>query len=138
MLTVELTQTRRLLAAAEDRTHEPVAIIGMACRYPGGGETVEGYWDMLSQGRNGVSEVPASRWDIDDYYDPDPRTPAAMYTRHGAFLPEIATWDAEFFGLSPREALRIDPHHRLLLELTWEGLEDAGASPAGWRAAAPP
>nr|WP_062330486.1 type I polyketide synthase [Herbidospora sakaeratensis] len=129
-VTVELTQLRRLLAAAEDRTHEPIAIIGMACRYPGGGETVEGFWDMLSQGRNGVSEVPASRWNIDDYYDPDPRTPAAMYTRHGAFLPEITTWDAEFFGLSPREALRVDPHHRLLLELTWEGLEDAGASPA--------
>ncbi|TKK75837.1 beta-ketoacyl synthase, partial [Herbidospora galbida] len=129
-VTVELTQTRRLLAAAEDRTHEPIAIIGMACRYPGGGETVEGYWDMLSQGRSGVSEVPPSRWNIDDYYDPDPRTPAAMYTRHGAFLPEITTWDAEFFGLSPREAVRIDPHHRLLLELTWEGLEDAGASPA--------
>ncbi|WP_062352169.1 type I polyketide synthase [Herbidospora yilanensis] len=128
-VTVELTQTRRLLAAAEDRTHEPVAIIGMACRYPGG-ETVEGYWDMLSQGRSGVTEVPAARWNIDDYYDPDPRTPAAMYTRHGAFLPEITTWDAEFFGLSPREALRVDPHHRLLLELTWEGLEDAGASPA--------
>ncbi|WP_066370166.1 type I polyketide synthase [Herbidospora mongoliensis] len=128
-VTVDLTQTRRLLAAAEDRAHEPVAIIGMACRYPGG-ETVEGYWDMLSQGRDGVSEVPASRWNIDDYYDPDPRTPAAMYTRHGAFLPEITTWDAEFFGLSPREALRVDPHHRLLLELTWEGLEDAGASPA--------
>ncbi|GLX92996.1 type I polyketide synthase [Herbidospora sp. NBRC 101105] len=129
-VTVELTQTRRQLAAAEDRTHEPVAIIGMSCRYPGGGETVEGYWDMLSQGRNGISEVPASRWDIDDYYDPDPRTPAAMYTRHGAFLPEITTWDAEFFGLSPREALRVDPHHRLLLELTWEGLENAGVSPA--------
>ncbi|WP_030450095.1 type I polyketide synthase [Herbidospora cretacea] len=129
-VTVELTQTRRQLAAAEDRAHEPVAIIGMACRYPGGGETVEGYWDMLSQGRDGISEVPASRWNIDDYYDPDPRTPAAMYTRHGAFLPEITTWDADFFGLSPREALRVDPHHRLLLELTWEGLENAGVSPS--------
>ncbi|GAA0440365.1 hypothetical protein Acor_12830 [Acrocarpospora corrugata] len=127
-VTVELTQTRRRLAAAEERTHEPVAIIGMACRYPGG-ETVEGYWDLLSQGRGAVSEVPASRWDIDDYYHPDPRTPAAMYTRYGAFLPEITGWDAEFFGLSPREALRMDPHQRLLLELAWEGLEDAGASP---------
>ncbi|WP_062432672.1 type I polyketide synthase [Herbidospora daliensis] len=128
-VTVELTQTRRQLAAAEDRAHEPVAIIGMACRFPGGGETVEGYWDMLSQGRNGVTEVPASRWNIDDYYDPDPRTPGAIYTRDGAFLPEITTWDAEFFGLSPREAIRVDPHHRLLLELTWEGLENAGVSP---------
>ncbi|GAA0964678.1 hypothetical protein GCM10009555_002320 [Acrocarpospora macrocephala] len=128
-VTVELTQTRRRLAEAEERTREPIAIIGMACRYPGGGETVEGYWDLLSEGRSAVSEVPASRWNIDDYYDPDPRTPGGMYTRHGSFLPEITGWDAEFFGLSPREALRMDPHQRLLLELAWEGLEDAGASP---------
>ncbi|GAA3836693.1 hypothetical protein GCM10022226_68330 [Sphaerisporangium flaviroseum] len=129
-VTVELTQTRRRLAEVEDRRHEPVAIIGMACRYPGGGETVEGFWELLRDGRSAVSEVPPSRWNIDDYYDPDPQAAGGMYTRHGAFLPDIAGWDAEFFGLSPREALRMDPHQRLLLELAWEGLEDAGTSPS--------
>ncbi|MCA2220992.1 type I polyketide synthase [Nonomuraea aurantiaca] len=129
-VTVELTQTRRRLAEAEDRQHEPIAIIGMACRYPGGGDTVEGFWNLLRDGGSAVTEVPPSRWDIDDYYDPDPRTPGGMYTRYGSFLPDIAGWDAEFFGLSPREALRMDPTQRLLLELAWEGLEDAGAPPS--------
>ncbi|MFG1957634.1 SDR family NAD(P)-dependent oxidoreductase [Nonomuraea sp. NPDC049028] len=129
-VTVELTQTRRRLAEAEDRQHEPIAIIGMACRYPGGGDTVEGFWNLLCDGGSAVTEVPSSRWDIDDYYDPDPRTPGGMYTRYGSFLPDIAGWDAEFFGLSPREALRMDPTQRLLLELAWEGLEDAGAPPS--------
>ncbi|MEV6153289.1 beta-ketoacyl synthase N-terminal-like domain-containing protein [Nonomuraea sp. NPDC052129] len=129
-VTVELTQTRRRLAEAEDRQHEPIAIIGMACRYPGGGDTVEGFWNLLRDGGSAVTEVPSTRWDIDDYYDPDPRTPGGMYTRYGSFLPDIAGWDAEFFGLSPREALRMDPTQRLLLELAWEGLENAGAPPS--------
>ncbi|MEU4226851.1 SDR family NAD(P)-dependent oxidoreductase [Nonomuraea sp. NPDC026600] len=129
-VTVELTQTRRRLAEAEDRQHEPIAIIGMACRYPGGGDTVEGFWNLLRDGGSAVTEVPSSRWDIDDYYDPDPHAAGGMYTRYGSFLPDIAGWDAEFFGLSPREALRMDPQQRLLLELAWEGLEDAGAPPS--------
>ncbi|MFG1877459.1 SDR family NAD(P)-dependent oxidoreductase [Sphaerisporangium sp. NPDC049003] len=129
-VTVELTQTRRRLAEAEDRGHEPIAIIGMACRYPGGGDTVEGFWDLLREGRNAVSEVPSSRWNIDDYYDPDPRSPGGVYTRYGTFLPDVTGWDAEFFGISPREALRMDPQQRLLMELAWEGLENAGTSPS--------
>ena len=129
-VTVELTQTRRRLTEAEERRHEPIAIIGMACRYPGGADTVDGYWDLLRDGRSTVTEVPKSRWDIDDYYDPDPRAAGGMYTRYGSFLPDITGWDAEFFGLSPREALRMDPQQRLLLELAWEGLEDAGAPPS--------
>jgi acyl transferase domain-containing protein len=127
--TVELAQARSRLAEAEERAHEPIAIVGMACRYPGGGDTADGLWDLLREGRSAVREVPASRWDIDEYYDPDPRTPGGVYTRYGTFLDDIAGWDAEFFGLSPREALRMDPHQRLLLELVWEGLEDAGLSP---------
>ncbi|TXK39232.1 SDR family NAD(P)-dependent oxidoreductase [Nonomuraea sp. C10] len=128
--TVELAQARGRLAEAEERAHEPIAIVGMACRYPGGGDTAEGLWELLSEGRSAVREVPASRWDIDDYYHPDPRTPGGVYTRYGTFLDDITGWDAEFFGLSPREALRMDPHQRLLLELVWEGLENAGLSPA--------
>ena len=128
--TVELSQTRHRLTEVENRRNEPIAIVGMACRYPGGGETVEGYWELLRDGRSGVIEVPPSRWNIDDYYDPDPGAVGGMYTRYGAFLPDITGWDAEFFGLSPREALRMDPQQRLLMELAWEALEDAGTSPA--------
>ncbi|MET8007494.1 type I polyketide synthase [Nonomuraea glycinis] len=128
--TVELAQTRRRLTETEERACEPIAIVGMACRYPGGADTTEGLWELLSEGRSAVREVPATRWDIDDYYHPDPRTPGGMYTRYGTFLDDIAGWDAEFFGLSPREALRMDPHQRLLLELAWEGLENAGLAPS--------
>ena len=127
--TVELGQSRRRLAEVEYRLREPIAIIGMACRYPGG-ETVEDFWELLREGRSAVSEVPASRWNIDDYYDPDPRAGHGVYARHGAFVSDIAGWDAEFFGLAPREALRMDPQQRLLMELVWEGLENAGTSPS--------
>ncbi|MGN9785610.1 beta-ketoacyl synthase N-terminal-like domain-containing protein [Nonomuraea sp. ZG12] len=128
--TVELAQTRRRLTETEERAYEPIAIVGMACRYPGGADTAEGLWELLREGRSAVREVPATRWDIDDYYHPDPRTPGGVYTRYGTFLDDITGWDAEFFGLSPREALRMDPHQRLLLELAWEGLENAGLSPS--------
>src|SRR4051794_9094019 len=127
--TAELTDTRRQLADAVAGNTEPLAVVGMACRYPGGGG-IEDYWRLLSSGGSGVAEVPASRWDIEQYYNPDRRVPGAVYTRHGAFLPDIAGWDAEFFGVSPHEALRMDPHQRLLMELVWEGLEDAGLPPA--------
>jgi acyl transferase domain-containing protein/acyl carrier protein len=125
-VTVDLTDARRRLAEVEEGRHEPIAVIGMACRYPGGGDTVDGFWDLLHDGRSAVVEVPPERWDIDDYYDPDRRAVGAMYTRHGGFLDDIAGWDAEFFGLSPQEALRMDPQQRLLMELLWEGLENAG------------
>ncbi|WP_197094187.1 beta-ketoacyl synthase N-terminal-like domain-containing protein, partial [Nonomuraea sp. SBT364] len=128
--TVELAQTRRRLAEVEERHDEPIAVIGMACRYPGGSGTTEGYWDLLREGRHAVREVPSTRWDIDDYYDPDPRAPGGIYTRYGTFLDDVAGWDADFFGLSPREALRMDPQQRMLLELAWEGLENAGLSPS--------
>ncbi|WP_157382812.1 type I polyketide synthase [Nonomuraea coxensis] len=127
-VTVELAQTRQRLADVEERRHEPVAVIGMACRYPGG-ESVEEFWDLLRRGGTAVREVPAARWDIDAYYDPRPGVPGGIYTRYGAFLDDVTGWDAAFFGLSPREALRMDPHQRLLLELAWEGLESAGLSP---------
>ncbi|MFB9534358.1 type I polyketide synthase [Nonomuraea roseola] len=132
-VTVELAQTRRRLAEVEERRDEPIAVIGMACRYPGGADTAEGFWDLLRDGRHAVREVPSTRWDIDEYYDPDPRVPGGIYTRYGTFLDDIAGWDAEFFGLSPREALRMDPQQRMLLELAWEGLENAGLSPSRLR-----
>ncbi|MGP4104714.1 beta-ketoacyl synthase N-terminal-like domain-containing protein [Nonomuraea sp. KM90] len=128
-VTVELAQTRQRLTELEERRREPIAVVGMACRYPGG-DTVEGFWDLLRRGGHAVREVPPSRWDIDAYYNPEPGVPGGMYTRYGAFLDDVSGWDAEFFGLSPREALRMDPHQRLLLELAWEGLENAGMSPS--------
>jgi acyl transferase domain-containing protein/acyl carrier protein len=128
-VTIDLTEARHRLAELADDRHEPVAVIGMACRFPGGG-TVEDFWQLLRDGRSSVVEVPPSRWNIDDYYNPDRRAAGGVYTSRGAFLPDIAGWDAEFFGVSPQEALRMDPHQRLLMELVWEGLENAGASPA--------
>ncbi|MGX7825906.1 SDR family NAD(P)-dependent oxidoreductase [Actinokineospora sp. 24-640] len=124
--TVELAETRQRLARAEQRRGEPIAIVGMACRYPGGADTVEAYWDLLREGRSGVGDVPVSRWDMDEYFNPDRRARGGVYTRRGAMLPDVAGWDAEFFGHSPREALRLDPQQRLLAELVWEALEDAG------------
>ncbi len=128
-VTVELAQTRQRLTELAERPHEPIAIVGMACRYPGG-ETIEDFWDLLRRGHNAVREVPPARWDIDAYYNPTPGVPGGMYTRYGAFLDDVTGWDAEFFGLSPRESLRMDPHQRLLLELAWESLENAGLAPS--------
>jgi acyl transferase domain-containing protein len=128
--TAELTDTRRQLADTVAAASEPLAVVGLSCRYPGA-TGVEEYWRLLSEGRSGVVEVPADRWDIADYYNADRRVPGAVYTRHGAFLSDIAGWDAEFFGVSPQEALRMDPNQRLLMELVWEGLESAGIAPSG-------
>ncbi len=128
-VTIDLTEARRRLAELTDGRHEPVAVIGMACRFPGGG-TVEDFWELLRDGRSSVAGVPLARWNIDDYYNPDRRAAGGVYTSRGAFLPDITGWDADFFGVSPQEALRMDPHQRLLMELVWEGLENAGTSPA--------
>jgi len=123
--TVDLTEARRRVGELEDARHEPIAIIGMSCRYPGA-PTVEDYWSLLAEGRDGVVEVPAARWNIDDYYTADRRVAGGVYTRQGAFLPDIAGWDEEFFGFPPAEALRMDPQQRLLMELVYEGLDNAG------------
>jgi len=125
--TVDLTEARRRLGELEEERHEPIAIIGMSCRYPGA-PTVEDYWSLLSEGRSGVVEVPPARWNIEDYYTPDRRVAGGVYTKHGAFLPDIAGWDADFFGIPPAEALRMDPQQRLLMELVCEGLDDAGTA----------
>ncbi|MCP3102832.1 type I polyketide synthase [Myxococcus sp. K15C18031901] len=105
---------------------EPIAIIGMGLRFPGGSDSPESYWELLRAGREAISPIPASRWDIDAYYDPTPGTPGKMYTRHGAFIQGVEDFDPQFFGISPREASRMDPHQRLLLEVSWEALERAG------------
>ena len=108
---------------------EPLAIIGMGCRLPGTIETLEDYWQVLIRGKNVISEVPLSRWNIDTLYDPNPRTKGKIALRHGGFLKEIRDFDYRFFGMTPREATHTDPQQRLLLEVAWEALENANLVP---------
>ncbi|NEO96270.1 MAG: polyketide synthase, partial [Moorea sp. SIO3G5] len=108
---------------------QAIAIIGMGCRFPGGGAGPQEFWDLLHQGVDGISEVPQDRWSIDDYYDPDPETPGKMYTRYGGFIEQIQEFDPHFFGISGRETISLDPQQRLLLEVTWEALELAAQNP---------
>src|SRR5580692_241775 len=123
LLAVEEMQAR--LSAVERRRNEPIAIVGMACRFPGAPD-VASFWKLLEDGRDAVKEVPESRWRIDDFYDANPDAPGKMSTRWGGFLDEIDAFDAQFFGISPREAASMDPQQRLLLEVAWEALENAG------------
>jgi acyl transferase domain-containing protein/acyl carrier protein len=107
---------------------EPIAIIGIGCRFPGA-DGPAAYWRLLSQGIDAISEVPADRWSLDAFYDPDPAKSGKVITRWGGFVDQVDAFDAGFFRFSPREAARIDPQQRLLLEVTWEALEDAGLVP---------
>lgn len=105
-----------------------IAIIGMGCRLPGA-DTVEDFWEMLKNGRSGITDIPKDRWDVDAYYDADPMKPGRMNAKKGGYISNIKAFDAAFFNISPKEAESIDPQQRLMLELTWEALEDAGILP---------
>ncbi|MGO9510272.1 MAG: type I polyketide synthase, partial [Mycobacterium sp.] len=105
---------------------EPVAVVGIGCRFPGDVTGPESFWDLLVEGRNAISRIPADRWDADAFYDPDPLTPGRMTTKWGGFVPDIAGFDAEYFGITPREAAAMDPQQRMLLEVSHEALENAG------------
>ncbi|MFV1966850.1 MAG: type I polyketide synthase [Pirellulaceae bacterium] len=128
-----LKETQARLDALEKQQTEPIAIIGMACRFPGGVNDPESYWRLLRAGVDAICETPPDRWDLDAYYDPDPNAPGKMRSRHGGFLKRIDEFDNHFFGVSDREAARIDPQQRMLLELGWEALEDAGLPPSALR-----
>ncbi|HZN83852.1 MAG TPA: type I polyketide synthase [Mycobacterium sp.] len=108
---------------------EPVAVVGIGCRFPGGVAGPEAYWEFLANGTDAVTEVPSDRWDGDAFYDPDPMAPGRMPTKWGAYLSDVSGFDADFFGISPREAVAMDPQQRVLLEVAWEGLEHAGIAP---------
>ena len=107
---------------------ESVAIVGMACRFPGA-PNLEAFWRLLADGVDAITEVPPDRWDVDALFDPDPAAPGKIITRWGGFLPDVDRFDAAFFGISPREANHIDPQQRLIMEVAWEALEDAGIPP---------
>ena len=114
------------LQGLERSRHEPIAIVGMACRFPGEAADLEGFWRLLHNRRSAVAEVPADRWDADALYDPDPDAAGKVTTRWGGFLRDIRSFDPSFFGIAPREAVTMDPQQRLLLEVAWEALEHAG------------
>ncbi|SPM37624.1 phenolpthiocerol synthesis type-I polyketide synthase PpsD [Mycobacterium rhizamassiliense] len=108
---------------------EPIAVVGIGCRLPGNVTGPESFWQLLVDGRDAVGDVPADRWDGDAFYDPDPQAPGRMTTKWGGFLDDVAGFDADFFGITPREAVAMDPQQRILLEVAWEALEHAGVAP---------
>lgn len=134
-----LSPIKRALLALEDMQakvdaleyakREPIAIIGMGCRFPGGASSPLAFWELLRDGVDAIAEVPKDRWDVESYYDPDPDAPGKMYTREGGFLDRVDNFNPQFFGISVREAKSLDPQQRLLLEVAWEALENANKAP---------
>ena len=129
LLAAELKSRLERAEGALNARNEPIAVIGIGCRLPGGVDSADSYWAMLRAGVDAVREVPAERWDVDALYATDPDEPGKMATRWGGFLDGLEDFDPAFFGIAPREALAMDPQQRLLLEVTWEALEHAGVAP---------
>ena len=129
-MTTELRRSRRRLVEVEDAAHEPIAIVGTGCRFPGGVTSAEDLWRLVTEGADVIGEFPADRgWDMDTLFDADPDAAGKTYVRSGGFVRDSNNFDAGFFGISPREALAMDPQQRQLLEVAWETLEDAGINP---------
>ncbi len=130
LLSQEVLQTlkemRGRLEAVNKAKTEPIAIVGMACRFPGGANDPSTYWSLLHDGIDAITPVPPERWDVNAYYESDPEVSGKAYTREGGFINQVDRFDPLFFGISPREAVSLDPQHRLLLEVTWEALENSG------------
>ncbi|MCR6490469.1 SDR family NAD(P)-dependent oxidoreductase [Amycolatopsis sp. OK19-0408] len=129
-MTTELRRSRRRLVEVEDAAHEPIAIVGTGCRFPGGVRSAADLWRLVTDGADVIGEFPADRgWDVDALFDADPDAAGKTYVRSGGFVRDSNDFDAAFFGISPREALAMDPQQRQLLEVAWETLEDAGLDP---------
>jgi acyl transferase domain-containing protein/acyl carrier protein len=135
---MNISESQRLLLALDEAVEkletveraktEPIAIVGMSCRFPGGANDPEKFWQLLENGTDAITKIPAARWDADFYYNPDTNVSGKICTRFGGFLEQVDQFDPQFFGISPREAISLDPQQRLLLEVTWEALENAGFS----------
>ncbi|MCB0208468.1 MAG: acyltransferase domain-containing protein [Anaerolineae bacterium] len=132
----QISPTKLALLAQEMRTKaklvaiEPIAVIGLGCRFPGNCATPAAFWNLLKQGQDAITEIPADRWDVDAYYHADPKAPGKSVSRYGGFIQHPADFDARFFNIPPKEAISLDPQQRLLLEVSWEALENAGCVPA--------
>ncbi|MEX2601915.1 MAG: beta-ketoacyl synthase N-terminal-like domain-containing protein [Balneolaceae bacterium] len=129
---ITIRELKAKLESTRKAQQEPIAIVGMACRFPGSPD-LEGFWELLKNGMDAVSEVPPERWDLEQWFDPNPNTPGKINTRYGGFIDEVECFDAAFFGIPPREARQMDPGQRILLQLVWNALEHAAIPPHSLR-----
>ncbi|MGV0585673.1 beta-ketoacyl synthase N-terminal-like domain-containing protein, partial [Mycobacteroides chelonae] len=131
---LEVHRLRGRLAEAEDRAHEPIALVGIGCRFPHEVRSPEQLWELVASETDAIGNFPSDRgWDTDALFDPRPEAPGKTYLRTGAFLSDATEFDAEFFDISPREAMAMDPNQRILLETSWEAVEHARIDPQSLR-----